>query len=369
MSILFIGKRFNTNRDSFSERFGRIYQLPYHWAVAGRNVDLWLIDYHRQGEDRREDDQLSVQTTPVTSWRFISRAFGTLISGRRYERPDVVVGSGDCYIGMLALFLARFCRARFIFDVYDRYDTFDGYRKLPGFDPLSYLIKRSDLTLFASQTVLREFESISRQSLLVPNGVDLTRFATRPKHQARQQFDLPGDIPLIGYFGSMEPERGIEDLIAAVAKLIGAGTEIGLVVGGKASSQVGFDYPWLNYLGNLPFSDMPAALASCDLLALPYRSSKFLDNASSCKIAEYIAARRPIVATRSPNLTRNFPGQAAQLDDLLAQSGNAEDIARCIKEQLLQRRLVDMPDGMDWRAISECVLAAIDADLSNRVVR
>ena len=358
--ILFVGKRHYTNRDAFKEKFGRIYQLPYWWAAAGRDVDLWLIDYHGGERSADRDDALSIESTPVFRWRFLVRLAAACLGRLRAKRPDIIVASGDCYVGMLAYVAARLCGARLVFDVYDRYDVFDGYRRLAGFDPLTFLLRRSDMVTFASVTVLDELGSIARRTMLVPNGVDLARFRPLPMHESRAQFELPETTPLVGYFGSMEPERGIDDLVTAVAALVGSGIEINLVIGGKADREVNFDHRWLHYLGNLEFSKMPAALASCDLLALPYRQGAFVDNASSCKIAEYIAVQRPVVATRSPNLTRNFPEQAAQLEGLLATPGDAEDLARCLRSQLSERRLVDMPTGMSWQDISENLLAAIE---------
>jgi len=70
--------------------------------------------------------------------------------------------------------------------------------------------------------------------------------------------------------------------------------------------------------------------------------------------------QRPVVATRSPNLTENFPEQAAQLDGLLAAPGDANDFARCLRGQMTERRLVDMPEGMSWQAISLRVLGNIE---------
>mgnify|MGYP001548492318 CR=1 FL=1 len=70
MRVLFIGKRFYTNRDAYKERFGRIYQLPFWWAKAGHEVDFWLIDYHGRDVGTTKDGALTVETTPVLRWRF-----------------------------------------------------------------------------------------------------------------------------------------------------------------------------------------------------------------------------------------------------------------------------------------------------------
>ena len=146
------------------------------------------------------------------------------------------------------------------------------------------------------------------------------------------------------------------------------GVDAELLIGGKAHPDVDLARPWVRYLGNIEFEKMPAALASCDLLALPYRQGDFIDNASSCKIAEYIATGRPIVSTRSPNLVQNFPEQAEQLDGLLANPGAVEDLADCIEKQLKVRRLVSMPKGMSWQEISETFCEALEDLIKSEVV-
>jgi len=359
LRILFVGKRFYTNRDALTERFGRIYQFPYCWSEVGHEVDLWLIDYHGSKAEALQDGSLAVESTPVLGWRFFARWAKSCFPFRRSRRPDIIVASGDCYIGLVAYIAAVFSRARFVFDVYDRYDVFEGYRRLPGFDPLSFLIRRADIATFASAKVLDEFRLLAGRSYLAQNGVDQARFKPLPQRDSREMLGLPLDATLVGYFGSMEPERGITDLIDAIAALQEECADIRLVVGGKSDAAVDLEHPWIIYLGNVEFSHMPTALASCDVLTLPYRKGTFVDNASSCKIAEYIAVQRPIVATRSPNLTENFPKQAKQLAELLATPGDPAALRDCLRAQLLERRLVEMPNDMDWRSISKNTLTAI----------
>lgn len=360
--ILFVGKRYYTNRDAYTERFGRIYQLPYWWARSGHDVDLWLIDYHGREVASSRDEELRVETTPVLRWRFFARWLSASFSRWSKRRPDIIVASGDCYIGLLAYLAAVLCGARFVFDVYDRYDLFASYRKLPGFDPQTFLLRRADIVTFASVAVLDELSQQTRDAVLVPNGIDLSRFRPLSMRRSREQFDLPDGVPLIGYFGSMEVDRGVRDLIDAVAGLVDQGIAVCLVIGGKANSEINLEYPWVRYLGNLDYRQMPTVLASCDLLALPYRQSEFMDKGASCKIAEYIAAKRPVVATRTQNFVGNFPKQAAELEGLLATPGDAEDLGRCIVSQLSERRLVSLPDSVDWREISQQAQSALETE-------
>jgi glycosyltransferase involved in cell wall biosynthesis len=360
LSILFIGKRFYTNRDTLRERFGRIYQLPWHWAEAGISTRLWLIDYHTREIAAFKDRSLDVVSTPafgVTSVRHLAiEAFGRTGLTRR---PELVVASGDCYIGLMAYHLAKKIGAHFVFDVYDKYDEFSGYRRFPWFDPFTFLLRHSDFRLFASQALMESAGYRPEHDFIVPNGVDTERFQPMDMRLSRRECGLPEESIFIGYFGSMEPERGIDDLISAVQHLRTEGLSIELLLGGKPRENMDLQQSGIRYVGNVPFDRMPAMLASCDLLSVPYRRSAVMDAGASNKIAEAMACRRPLVATRTPNLLANFPIQATLLNDLLAKPGDVSDIACVIRRQLAQRVIVDASHDMDWPTIAANLAAEL----------
>lgn len=366
MKLLFIGKRFNTNRDSYEERFGRIYQIPYQWAESGRDAKLWLIDYHTRKHALRFDQRLRVATTPVFGLSFFRECWTqTIGQARRLRKPDVIIASGDCYIGILGYLIARLLRVPFVFDIYDKYDEFSGYRRILVLDPQSFLLRHSDAVSFASRALQSQLGADIKRSIVIPNGIDTTKFRPLERSDSRRVLKLPVGKTLVGYFGSMEPERGVNDLIDAIGILRQEDTNIELVLAGKADKTVNLDQEWLHYLGNLPFEQVPAALASCDVLALPYRTSPFLDMASSCKIAEYIAAQRPIVATRTPNMLENFPDQANQLNALIASPCNVSELAESIRCQLIEKRLVSMPANFAWRDITATFAGYLEEALAH----
>lgn len=366
MSVLFVGKRFYTNRDALREKYGRIYQLPWHWAQAGIPTRLWLVDYHTREHVRATDGALEIVSTPVRNFS----VFGQWLQEKRRgaNRPDVVVASGDCYIGLMAYRIARRLRARFVFDVYDKYDEFGGYRRLPGFDPFRFLLRQADVRLFASSALMGDLSPDRDRDALAPNGVDTARFRVRDRNEGRDALGLPHEPSMIGYFGGMGPDRGVADLIAAVGELRAQGVAIELLLGGKSTPGVDVRAAGVRYLGNVPYEQMPWALAACDLLAIPYRRSAFMDAGASNKIAESIACRRPIVATRTPNLVANYPVQAKQLGSLLATPGDPHDLARAIGQQMTGRLLVEMPQGMSWGDISMATADKLSFSDNQRVV-
>lgn len=352
MNILFIGKRFYTNRDALTEKYGRIYQLPYHWAKAGVDTKLWLIDYHSTEFITQQDDSLAIISTPVKNGSVIKQYWQ---ESRSKKKPDIIIASGDCYIGLLGYRLAKKLNAKFVFDVYDKYDEFGGYIKLLGFDLFAYLLKKSDLRMFASQALLKQL-GILEHDFILTNGIDRKLFRNIDKSEARDKLNIHTENKIVGYFGSMEPDRGIEDLIDAVQLLRNESLAIQLILGGNAPKGLNLDRSGINYLGNVPFDHVPFALAACDALAIPYRRSAFMDAGASNKIAEAIACTRPIVATRTPNLTANFSLQATMLDAYLAEPSNPNSLASAIKHQLTNPVLVPQLDNIYWVDIANQVL-------------
>ena len=361
MSVLFIGKRFYTNRDALNERYGRIYQLPWHWAKSGIHTRLWLVDYHTLQSVSRKDDPLQIISTSVRNfaalWHYYRESRANVPN---QPKPKLIVASGDCYIGMMGYRLARRLNLPFVFDVYDKYDEFGGYLRVPGFDPFRFLLKKADARLFASRFLMENVGCTGENDLLVPNGIDASRFKPMSLRDSRAALGLPQNVTFVGYFGGMESDRGIDDLIAAIQQLRTEKINIELLLGGKPRRNLDVFQPGIRFLGDVPYESMPKALCSCDLLSIPYRRSPFMDAGASNKIAEAIACGRPIVVTRTPNFVSNFPRQAEQLADLVASPSNPNDLAHVVRLQCIQRKTVDMPTGFDWYSIAKTLMARLD---------
>jgi glycosyltransferase involved in cell wall biosynthesis len=349
--IFFVGKRYYTNRDALTEKFGRIYQLPSRWAGLDSNVTLWLIDYH--GKEHRSDSigRLKVISLPLR----LIRGWLSLLSlslKMVFRRPEVAVASGDCYIGLMVWLFSRVSGSKFVFDVYDKYDEFPGYRRILGFDMFGFLLKRSNLVIFASQSLMSELGSPMRGDFVIPNGIDLERFRPMDKQLAREMVSLPHDRILVGYFGSMELDRGVDDLIQAIGLLRSRGKDVFLLLAGKLRDGLRVDSDGVIYLGNVSYEKIAFYLSSCDVLAIPYRRSEFMDAGSSNKIAESIAVGIPIVATRTPNILTNFPEMEIRLGSSMCECSNPNSLAEAISRQLVNPVLVDLPKYMDWSSIA-----------------
>ncbi|MBI1934274.1 glycosyltransferase, partial [Candidatus Peregrinibacteria bacterium] len=152
------------------------------------------------------------------------------------------------------------------------------------------------------------------------DAVDLMRFTNIPQREkAKARWLLPYDRPIIGYVGSLVTgdalEKGVREFIDALALLREQRRAIfGWIVGGPNTwreryiqevRERGLTENDVRLEGIIPFSAVPGALCSCDVLVYPAPASRhpyFLRDTSPLKLFEYMAAGRPIVCADLPPL-------------------------------------------------------------------
>ncbi len=347
--VVVLAKRHYTNKDALRERYGRVYELPHHWMSLGAAPRLELLDYYGRAPEHDDGAPFPLASTPTRS----PRALAVLYARLRTYSPEIVVASGDCFVGLLAWRVSRSLSARFVFDIYDDYRHFGAYRLFLGWDAYGFLARRADRLFYASQA-LRLADNFTTPATSVPNGVDPEQFRPWERDAARSHCGLTDDGAfLIGYFGSLDAARGIDDLLAAAALLRTAGIPLRLLVCGPARRGLSLDLPWVDFRGPVSHHEIPAFVNACDIVALPYRQSHLLDMSSSCKIAEYLLCERPVVATQTPNLVSNFPRQARELGTALCRPNDPADLARAIRWQLAARHVVSRPEEHTWAQIAQ----------------
>jgi glycosyltransferase involved in cell wall biosynthesis len=156
-----------------------------------------------------------------------------------------------------------------------------------------------------------EYEAlgIPRSRILVaPDAVELERFASMPdRDEARRRLGIPLDRKVVCYTGHLYPWKGAHTLALASRYLpddhltyIVGGTEQDLAAFGQFLAEEGLER--VQTTGHVPPDQIPDYLAAADVVALPNsgRSAASARYTSPMKLFEYMAARRPIVASRLP---------------------------------------------------------------------
>ncbi len=70
---------------------------------------------------------------------------------------------------------------------------------------------------------------------VIPNGVDLSRFASPTSSSVRADLGIPPDAPLVGVVARLEPEKGHRHLLAAWPAIQAAAPDAWLVIVGEGS--------------------------------------------------------------------------------------------------------------------------------------
>ena len=162
----------------------------------------------------------------------------------------------------------------------------------------------------------------------------------------RARRNIPPDQALVGQLGALDPDKGTNDLVHAVARLNAGrpeGPPVHLVLAGHPSPRfesfveglVATDARWLTILGPLPSREIPDFYASLDVFAMPSRTDSF-----GIVFLEAWANALPVVAAAAggvPDVVRD--GETGLLVpfgdlDLLSDS-----IARLLDSPALAQRL------------------------------
>src|SRR5487761_419877 len=218
MQILWICKRYYTNKDLVLDHFGRLYHFPIELGNQGFSSEVIAVDYFGRNIVEYKEDNTHFRTLPVLSFRLI-HAWQAFHRYMHESRPDIVIASGDTHFGWLGLRLAKQHGLPFVFDIYDDYRTF-GTSRLPGMKQLFLrLVKNSDAIVCSSQNLAHALDSYAKRAYVIGNGVDTELFRQTDQLKARTALGIPADAPVIGYFGALQREFGVETLLEACALL------------------------------------------------------------------------------------------------------------------------------------------------------
>jgi glycosyltransferase involved in cell wall biosynthesis len=205
-----------------------------------------------------------------------------------------------------------------------------------------------------------------------PDAVDLERFQdSLPPSVARSALHLPREGALAVYCGHFYDEKGVPSLVDAARLLSKATVQL---VGGwpediERMRERARGCETLRFIGFVANALVPLHLAAADVLVLP-NSARYPQarTTSPLKLFEYMAARRPIVATQIPafaGLLRH--GENAWLVAPDSPEALADGIERVLASPELGARLAEQAwrdvQEHTWRRRAAGILARLRAEI------
>lgn len=173
-----------------------------------------------------------------------------------------------------------------------------------------WLARRADVLITCSGAMRDEvaglFDLDPGPIAVLHNGITPRAWRVRPDRlaAARARY-APRDEPLLLYFGRLEYEKGVHDLIAALPRIRRAHPGTRLIVAGTGtaadmlftSARTHRVRRSVAFLGHLPDDELVAALAAADAVVLPSRYEPF-----GIVALEAAAAGAPLVASTAGGL-------------------------------------------------------------------
>lgn len=149
---------------------------------------------------------------------------------------------------------------------------------------------------------------------LIPNSVDPTMFASRPRDEAlARRWNLPPGIPVIGYVGSFVQYEGLDDLTRACAALRRQGRELRLVLVGNEKAQGSERGPvtqqieriaheegltdWLVMPGRVPHEEVESWYSLIDIAPFPRKPQAVTELVPPLKPLEAMAMEKAVVVS------------------------------------------------------------------------
>jgi glycosyltransferase involved in cell wall biosynthesis len=206
-----------------------------------------------------------------------------------------------------------------------------------------FLARYADYKILLTENLkkmyLEKYRVSEKQILVCPDAVDMNIFdIATSKEGARKELGLPEDKKIMVYTGkfkTMGMEKGIGDILKAL-KILNKKDILFLAVGGseddiefykQQSSELGVENQ-VKLLGHHDQKDLAIFQKAADILLMPFPYNEhYAFYMSPLKMFEYMASKRPIIATKLPSVQEVLNDS----NSVLAKPGNPEDLARKIE--------------------------------------
>lgn len=218
-------------------------------------------------------------------------------------------------------------------------------------------------------------EGVAADSIeVLPDAFDAKRFSNLPTREAaRAKLALAMDRPLAVYTGHLFPWKGADTFVAAATRA----RFDALLVGGRIEDRTRIerqirDSGATNVVLHppVPPSEVPLYLAAADVLVLPNSGKTRISEryTSPLKLFEYLAVKRPIVASDLPSireiLTDDADAKLVTADDPLALRTGIESV---LADPALSARLAEAANARSARYTFDSRAAALRAFMQGRM--
>jgi glycosyltransferase involved in cell wall biosynthesis len=232
--------------------------------------------------------------------------------------PDLIIGFGilSTYLAMTA------ARKHNIPFVYYWIDVLHRLIPFKPFHPIAMLLERKTLRQADKVLVINEklkdyvieLGASPERTQILRAGIDIERFAPVTKGDTvRQHYGLTRKDIVLFFMGWLYQFSGLKEVASQLARIDNPNLKL-LVVGEgdayEALQQIREKHNLKDRIiltGKKPYEEIPSFIAASDVCLLPaYPDEKIMQDIVPIKMYEYMAMKKPVIATRLPGVMKEF---------------------------------------------------------------
>ena len=357
-----------------------VFAVSHDGIRASSNNGLLCIRRLRMRKQQTTATRYAFEYGVFFAWVLVLVSF--LHARRRYNvvyvhnMPNFLVFAG---------FLPKISGAKIVLDVHDPaaelLASIHGRDLPPWLQRLASAEERvsmsfSDAVITVNESMRRRLSVMSKRPVaVVMNLPDPALFV--PQEASRDR----GNSDWLVYNGSIAHRNGLDLVVRALwilagefpllrFRVIGDGPALESVVG--LAEELGIA-DRLEFRGFVPNNQIPSLVSDAAAGISSQRDDTFGSLVFSMKVAEYIALGLPVICSRIATMRHYFSD-----DELLFfESGNAEDLARAIRDLLTHPAAAEERaarsriklDKLDWSAQKETLVGTVEALAGSRRLR
>ena len=276
---------------------------------------------------------LSPSRRDHSNYEYILKAVDSYKQAFEVDRPALIIAASNHLDGLPAMFAARTLGIPFIYEIRGFWEI-TRLSKYPEFeqDPMFEVEKRleavvaehADHVFTLTQGMVDELESrgvpTQGRITLLPNSCNIERFNPISKDaDLATELNIPLDVPVIGYVGTLVSYEGLDDLAVACSKLKELGYEFRLLIVGnedatgqskgsiinqveKIAQDAGF-MDWLIMPGRIPFEQVERYYSLIDIAPFPRKAWPVCEIVPPMKTLEALSMKKAVLVSSNKALT------------------------------------------------------------------